>query len=261
MRKFSIVTLSFNQARFLEQAILSVITQDYSNIEYILVDPGSTDGSRKIIESYRDKIAKIIYDPDIGPADGLNKGFSHATGDIYGYLNADDYYEKGAFTVVEDIFNHVPEIDVVTGAIRIVDGVGNARKRKRIPDEFNLENIAEGICWIGQQATFFKNTSFGNPVCFNVANNTCWDAEFLVDLGLNNMNFGRIMKVLGCFRIHDDSITGSNDNISAYHDDLMRIRSKIYTKVPKSRSGLTNATLRALYKLNVKRHIMNYCIK
>ena len=73
--KFSIVTISFNQARFLEQAILSVISQDYLNIQYIVVDPGSTDGSRDIIEKYHNHIDKIIFEPDNGPADGLNKGF------------------------------------------------------------------------------------------------------------------------------------------------------------------------------------------
>ena len=79
--KVTIVSISFNQAAFLEQAIRSVVDQDYGNIEYIIVDPGSTDGSHEIIERYRDRITKVIIEPDEGPADGLNKGFAHATGE------------------------------------------------------------------------------------------------------------------------------------------------------------------------------------
>jgi glycosyltransferase involved in cell wall biosynthesis len=86
--KVSIVTISYNQCAFLERAIQSVLAQNYPEVEYIVVDPGSTDGSRDIIERYRSRISKLILEPDKGPVDGLNKGFSVATGEIYGYLNA-----------------------------------------------------------------------------------------------------------------------------------------------------------------------------
>ena len=94
--KFSIVTISFNQAPYLETAIRSVLDQNYPDLEYIIVDPGSTDGSRDIIERFRSRFAKIIFEPDQGPGDGLNKGFAHATGDILGYLNSDDALLPGA---------------------------------------------------------------------------------------------------------------------------------------------------------------------
>src|ERR1700738_5632483 len=96
MHKVSIVTISFNQAEFLERAIRSVVDQDYPEIEYSVVDPGATEGSRDIIERYRSRIARVIYEPDRGPADGLNKGFACATGDIFGFLNSDDVLLPGA---------------------------------------------------------------------------------------------------------------------------------------------------------------------
>ena len=86
--KFSIVTISFNQASYLEQAIRSVLGQDYADIEYIVVDAGSTDGSREIIEHYSGQIDKIIFEEDNGSADGLNKGFARATGDVYSFIEA-----------------------------------------------------------------------------------------------------------------------------------------------------------------------------
>jgi glycosyltransferase involved in cell wall biosynthesis len=122
--KFSIVTISFNQARFLEQSIRSILDQDYPHVEYIVVDPGSTDGSRQIIERYRDRIAKIIFEPDNGPADGLNKGFAKATGDIYGFLNSDDYFLPGALTTVASVFTASPDIDVLSGHALVVDARG-----------------------------------------------------------------------------------------------------------------------------------------
>ena len=85
--KISVVTISYNQAGYLKQCIDSVLNQDYPDIEYIIVDPGSTDGSREIIESYGDRVIKI-FEPDTGPANGLNKGFHRATGDIFYFIKA-----------------------------------------------------------------------------------------------------------------------------------------------------------------------------
>ena len=99
--RVSIVTISFNQAEFLERAIRSVIEQDYPDVEYIVVDPGSTDGSREIIEKYRSRISKVILEPDTGPANGLNKGFAAATGEIFGYINADDAFLPKASVIAD----------------------------------------------------------------------------------------------------------------------------------------------------------------
>ena len=106
--KFSIVTISLNQARFVEHAIRSVIDQDYSEIEYIVVDPGSTDGSWEIIERYHAEIDKIILEPDDGPGQGLNRGFAQSTGEICGCINADDFYEPGAFGHAAYLFQKNP---------------------------------------------------------------------------------------------------------------------------------------------------------
>src|SRR5438309_8212474 len=88
--KVSIATICLNQREFVSQAIESVLSQDHPNIEYIVVDAGSTDGSRSIIERYSDQIAHVVFEPDFGPADGLNKALRLATGDIWACVNADD---------------------------------------------------------------------------------------------------------------------------------------------------------------------------
>src|SRR6266702_7751404 len=118
--KVSIVTISFNQAAFLERTILSVLDQDYANIEYIVVDPGSTDGSRELIKSYESRIATTILEPDHGPADGLNKGFSATTGEILGFLNSDDVLFPGAISeAVRYLIDH-PAIDVISANARLI---------------------------------------------------------------------------------------------------------------------------------------------
>src|SRR3954454_9281745 len=94
--KFSIVTLAFKQRKYLREAMDSVLNQDYPSIEYIVVEPGSNDGSREIIEDYGDRISCRIYEPDKGAADGLNNGFARATGDVFAFLNGDDLLLPGA---------------------------------------------------------------------------------------------------------------------------------------------------------------------
>ena len=125
--RVSIVTISFNQARYLPRAIASVLSQDYTDIEYIVVDPGSTDGSRGIIERYEHRLARVVLDPDDGPADGLNHGFAFATGDVVAYINADDALLPGAVRQAVDYLIANQDVDVVYGDGYIVDADGDRK--------------------------------------------------------------------------------------------------------------------------------------
>lgn len=129
--RVSIVTISFNQAQFVERAILSVLEQDYPHIEYIVVDPGSTDGSREIIDKYRDRIARIIFESDDGPADDLNKGFAKASGEIYGFLNSENRsnWDGELFIDMAICGNRFSKVDEFWSAFRLHEQSITASKR------------------------------------------------------------------------------------------------------------------------------------
>jgi hypothetical protein len=115
--KISVVMVSFNQAAYLEEGIRSVLDQDYPNLEFLLVDGNSTDGSVEIAERYRSHFDFLLVEPDKGQSDGLNKGFAKATGDILTWLNSDDLFEPGALFRVAQAFAEY-EVDMVAGGCR-----------------------------------------------------------------------------------------------------------------------------------------------
>ena len=166
--KVSIVTISFNQARFLPRALASVLSQDYPDIEYIVVDPGSTDGSRAVIDSHRERLARVVLDSDNGPADGLNRGFEFATGDVLAYVNADDAFLPGAVHEAVAYLDAHPAVDVVYGDGYMVDVDGNVLRTIE-SSPFNLRRYAYGSVMVLQQATFIRRSAYDRTDGFNVA--------------------------------------------------------------------------------------------
>ena len=177
-------------------------------MEYIVVDPGSTDGSRDIIERYRNRIARILYEPDRGPADGLNKGFAGAHGDFFGFLNSDDVLEPHALSRVVQYFEEHPDADVVSGHSWIIDAKGNI-KRRFLSDRYSLKLAAYGACILSQASTFFRADVFRHAGGFNIQNRSNWDGELFVDMALAGARFSLVPEYWSRFRVHRDSITGS----------------------------------------------------
>jgi glycosyltransferase involved in cell wall biosynthesis len=224
--KFSIVTISFNQARFLERAIRSVIEQEYPDIEYIVVDSGSSDGSRTIIERYRDRITEVIFEPDNGPADGLNKGFSHATGEIYGYLNGDDMLLPGTINKVANYFDKNKTIDVLSGHCYLVDEKESIL-HKVFSHNFDLRRYYAGLCVLVQPSTFFRSYIFRKTNKFNVQNNISWDGELAIDLAMQGARFAVVHDYLSCFRVYSKSISGSPEYLHKLEMEHLKLQSKI----------------------------------
>lgn len=223
--KFSIVTISFNQAKYLRECIESVLSQNGVDIEYIVVDPGSTDGSREIIESYGDRIVRV-FEKDNGPSDGLNKGFSHATGDIFCFVNSDDYLLPDALSSVLDYFISGDDIDVVLGAGRFVDSDG-VIIGKATPSKFSAWLYAYGAVTLFQQGAFFRSQIFRKVGGFNSSNKICWDGELFVDFSLFGARFRTLPDMLAVFRMDGSNISSS----PIYFEKLKAEHGRIFEKV------------------------------
>ncbi|MEP0870515.1 glycosyltransferase [Trichocoleus desertorum AS-A10] len=118
--KLSIVTPSFNQSQYIEETIDSVLSQNHSNLEYIIIDGGSTDGSWDIIKKYEESLHYCFSGSDHGQYDAINNGFQHSTGDIMAWLNSDDMYTPWAFQVVSEIFSTLPQVEWLTTLCPII---------------------------------------------------------------------------------------------------------------------------------------------
>lgn len=241
--KISIVTLSFNQQPYLKEALDSVLSQGYPDLEYIVVDPGSTDGSRKIIESYGNQIAHTIFEPDRGAAEGLNKGFSRATGDIFGFLNADDLLFPGSLERVAKHFKAHPDWDMAMGDGYTIDGQGRKTKHFVARDFSAKRFFYGGTQWL-QQSTFFRAEVFRRTPGFNLENRTCWDGELFVQIAEIGAKIGYIHADLAGFRIHETSISGSGRMNDQYRQDCRRIFRQVHGHEWKA----TDELLRFLYR-------------
>lgn len=223
--KVSIVTISFNQFEYLEKAILSVIGQKDIELEYIVVDPGSTDGSRNIIERYQKNISKIIYDEDKGAADGLNKGFSHSHGDILGFINSDDMLMPDSLEKVINFFKKNDKADVLLGRGYIINKDDEYIKYI-IPNDFSIRRYVTGGFQFIQQSMFFRKSAFEKSGGFNINNKTCWDGELLLDMGMSGCNIVCSQDEIGLFRMHGNSITSTGSLNKQYQLDRNRLFSK-----------------------------------
>lgn len=250
--KISIVTISFNQAEFVERTIKSVLNQKKDvNIEYIVVDAGSTDGSREIIESYRDQIDHIIFESDDGAADGLNKGFNYAKGDIYGFLNSDDILLPNSLKEVCEYMIKNNESDIISGHAFLIDS-NDKKLRKLYSDKFSLNASAYGASILIQPSTFFRKEIFNKSKGFNVKNKSNWDGELFIDFGLLDAKFFILNKLLSGYRVHENSITGTM-KINDLHLDFQR---RMFFKVKGREINKFDSIISFLY--HSIRKIINY---
>lgn len=243
--KISIITPSYNQAKFIDRTIQSVLSQGYENLEYIVVDAGSTDGTIGILKKYKSRI-KWISEKDEGQSDAINKGIKMSSGDILGYLNADDLLEKGSLFKIAGFFANFKEYDWVTGKCFIIDARSNKirpcitfykniyLKFLRSPKSLVITN------YISQPATFWKKKITQKTGMFNARLSYSMDYEYWLRIWKDH-KLGFIDHYLASFRIHKSSKTVSGlskqqaENykiISGFSDSKTLIRMhKIHDKI------------------------------
>ena len=156
--KISIVTPVFNQVRYIEETIKSILDQGYPNLEYIIIDGGSTDGTVDIIKKYESQLAYWVSEPDHGLYDALQKGFDHSTGDIMAWLNADDLYVNGCLKNVANVFENHKEINWLTGTHTHCDSNGNILYNWPGRRFCKYHFLMRDYQWIGQENTFWRRS-------------------------------------------------------------------------------------------------------
>jgi glycosyltransferase involved in cell wall biosynthesis len=152
--KISIVTPSFNQAKWLEATLQSVLSQNYPNLEYGVVDGNSTDGSIEILERYRDRLSFCIIEPDEGMYHAIAKGFDRTTGSIMGWLNSDDMLHPGALHNLASIFSQLPAVQWLTGTRAVFSEAGCTVAIEPAP-AWSPERFFSDHRWIQQESTYW----------------------------------------------------------------------------------------------------------
>ena len=217
----SIITPSYNSAAYIEQTILSVINQTYKNVEYIIIDGGSTDGTLEIIRRYSSGIAHWRSEPDDGMYQAINKGMQYSTGDIIAYLNSDDLYYPNSLEQVVEIFLSNPSVDLVYGGLDFIDDAGRKLYSIEYPD-FNLNYfpLASGAM-IGQPASFWRSRLIRQIGLFDESLKMAADFDFFIRAGMNGRP-KKTLDVLAAFRLHSSSLTitqakRGKDEVSILH--------------------------------------------
>ncbi|HEX8531704.1 MAG TPA: glycosyltransferase family 2 protein [Cytophagales bacterium] len=205
----SIVTPSYNQGRYLEQTIRSVLLQGYPALEYIVVDGGSTDDSVAILRKYAPWITYWASEPDGGQTDAINKGFARCTGEVFNWLNSDDYYEPGALLAVGRQFAD-PRVEVVCGRERVFEDV-NPSEGQLHPGSTVRERLEETLftAHIDQPVTFFRRSAIAGHLPLSVSLKYLMDVQLWLSylLAAGQDHIARVPDVLVNFRLHGQSKT------------------------------------------------------
>ena len=205
----SIITPSYNQSKFLEATIRSVLLQEYPNLEYMVIDGDSTDGSQEIIRRYADRLAYWVSEKDCGQSHAINKGLVRANGAILGWLNSDDVLAPGAIFRVVDYFTHHEDVDVVYGHIDRIDQHGKLMPTPILPKdkvEFD-KNTALMECVVNQPGCFWRRSIMDKVGLLNETLHYGLDYEYWTRMLLDGAKFKRLNDTVAQFRLSARSKT------------------------------------------------------
>jgi len=205
--RISIVTPSYNQGPYLEETIRSVLLQGYPDLEYFIMDGGSTDGSRAILERYSSFLSGWVSERDQGQTDAINKGFARSTGAIMGWLNSDDILLPGALKRIASAFLRDPATNVVCGLRRLIDAETHFVSNwiTQLPVKYVLERVSV----VAQETTYWRREVYEKIGPLDISYRFAMDYEYWQRMLAAGYRFRFIPQFLGGFRKHEESKTST----------------------------------------------------
>ena len=221
--KISIITPSYNQGHYLDQTIRSVLDQEYPNLEYIIIDGGSTDSSVDIIKKYASRIHYWISEHDKGQSDALEKGFSMATGEIAAWINSDDFYEPAAFRKVAEQYLAKP-FSFLCGACQMIDSNDRPLQKLYTPS-ITYQSLL--LYWKPhfcppQPSIFFRTAILRELGYFDISLRYAMDFDLWLKASEKH-RFHCIPDNLSWYRVHSDSKTGSTGGLRKFIPEWRRV--------------------------------------
>jgi glycosyltransferase involved in cell wall biosynthesis len=237
--RITIVTPSFNQAAFLPAAIESVLGQGYPNLEYIIVDGGSTDGSIEIIKRYADRLAWWVSERDGGQADAVAKGFARATGAVFGFLNSDDLLAPGALAEVASQFQRNPNLGIVLGAGGMVDARGRFLHGV-YPMGWGVAELLSFESRFTQPAVFFSRSAYEQAGGMDAQFRFALDLDLFVRIAATDTPHVITRTPLAYTRLHPDTKTSKWQAVKEREIMVIRARHGV-------RPDFHQSAIRSLY--------------
>jgi glycosyltransferase involved in cell wall biosynthesis len=205
--KISVITPSYNQGHFLEQTILSVLGQNYPNLEYIIIDGGSTDRSIEVIKRYENKLAYWASEKDSGQSNAINKGFERATGDILCWLNSDDMFMPGIFSYVVDELDTTKAMLLTGSSIRYLETPeGIKTSSHTIISDYEGLSLKD-IDYIMQPSTFWTKKAWDEVGKLNEQLHYTFDWEWFLRAELKKMPMKVVNRAMSIYRVHGNQKT------------------------------------------------------
>lgn len=225
--KISIITPSFNQGEYLEQTILTVLNQNYPNLEYIIIDGGSADNSVDIIKKYEEQISYWVSEPDEGQTHAINKGFKKATGDLVAWMNSDDVYFENAFEHVSQAYNQTNgSFDVYFGDKANINQEGRFIREYLYPPFSGWGIKYTTNMNISNQSAFWKRELFDKVGLLNEDIQFAMDYEYFLRLYMQDATFYKIPEVLGALRMYSDNKSSDEKWLKIKFQNIKDIKEK-----------------------------------
>lgn len=217
----SVITPSFNQGRFIDRTIRSVLSQEIEELEYVVVDGGSSDQTIDILKSYGDCL-QWVSEPDRGQTHAVNKGIRMTRGDVIGWLNSDDIYYPGALKAVRFFFAQHPEADILYGDADHIDALDRVLE-PYYTEDWDYQRLKE-ICFLCQPAVFFRRRVVERVGLLDERLDYCMDYEYWLRIG-RNTPFHRLRQTLAGSRLYADNKTlGARVAVHREMNDMLRRR-------------------------------------